>query len=285
MLAIPERYDTLYLAIALPFGNYPFSGLGLDSGGYSLMAYQELNCEPAARSDEPRGFYGGDSLAILQVNSHLSGINLVLESSVTPGFTGTISYGGSQTGMHISDGVLHARLGWHSSRRRHASEHTGNGDYTAVTDSFTTYYAQAFMDVNNNLQWDADEPYGIYGDDAAAPITVDSANIPGGIDITMMDTDAAPAPASLLPSSFTITAYPNPFNATTRIRFTVPVAGPVELTVFDLLGREIAVLQRGILTAGTHESTFNGAALSSGLYILRLQVGSHTACTKIALLK
>jgi hypothetical protein len=103
------------------------------------------------------------------------------------------------------------------------------------------------------------------------------------LEITAPDAVAEITPA--VPTAMTLDAYPNPFNATTQIQFTLPTAGQVTLIVYDLLGREVAILERGVLTAGTHVSTFDGSGLASGLYILRLEAGSHTSCAKIALLK
>jgi hypothetical protein len=69
--------------------------------------------------------------------------------------------------------------------------------------------------------------------------------------------------------------YPNPFNPSTTIRFAVPVASWVTLKVYDLLGRELAVLVGGAMAAGTHAVVWNGTnaaghQVGSGVYLLRL---------------
>lgn len=68
--------------------------------------------------------------------------------------------------------------------------------------------------------------------------------------------------------------YPNPFNPSTNIKFTMPANGNVKLTVYDLNGREVAVLVNGTRTAGEHEVTFNARGLSSGAYFYKLVVES-----------
>jgi beta-glucosidase len=68
--------------------------------------------------------------------------------------------------------------------------------------------------------------------------------------------------------------YPNPFNPETVIRFEVPAAGEVRLSVYDLLGREVAVLVDGYLRAGVHTALFDGRNVSSGAYFLKLQSGA-----------
>ncbi len=69
---------------------------------------------------------------------------------------------------------------------------------------------------------------------------------------------AAPEPVILHPSTFILSAYPNPFNPQTTLQFTLPRAGRVSLTVYDLLGREVATLLDAPRTAGTHRVTFDG---------------------------
>lgn len=70
----------------------------------------------------------------------------------------------------------------------------------------------------------------------------------------------------------TFGAYPNPFVGRTAVRFTLDRAADVRLVAYDGLGREAAVLVDGALEAGPHEATFDGAALPSGTYFVRLEV-------------
>ena len=66
-------------------------------------------------------------------------------------------------------------------------------------------------------------------------------------------------------------AYPNPFNPTTEIRFALPEAADVRLTVYDALGREVARLVDGPVGAGHQHATFDAGGLPSGLYLYRLE--------------
>jgi N-acetylneuraminic acid mutarotase len=79
--------------------------------------------------------------------------------------------------------------------------------------------------------------------------------------------------------------YPNPFNPTTVVRYQLPLAGEVTLAVYDLLGREVAVLVNGRMDAGVHEVTFDGSGLSSGVYICRLSAGDIVQSRRLLLLK
>ena len=66
--------------------------------------------------------------------------------------------------------------------------------------------------------------------------------------------------------------YPNPCNPGTTIQFTLAKICNVDLKVYDMLGREVAVLVNEKKDAGVHEVTFDGSGLSSGVYFYRLQV-------------
>jgi len=79
--------------------------------------------------------------------------------------------------------------------------------------------------------------------------------------------------------------YPNPFNPSTQIRFSVPSREIVSLRVFDVLGREVTVLVREMLEAGSYVAKFNAANLPSGVYIYTLAAGDYRMSQKMLLLK
>lgn len=79
--------------------------------------------------------------------------------------------------------------------------------------------------------------------------------------------------------------YPNPFNPATRISFSLAEAGIVKLAVYDILGRQVAVLMEGFVQAGEHSALFNAEGLNSGVYIYRIESGSYTETRKMTLMK
>jgi hypothetical protein len=88
------------------------------------------------------------------------------------------------------------------------------------------------------------------------------------------------------PSQFALLGnFPNPFNPTTTIRFSLAAAGYVTLTVYDLQGREVAALMDGYRTAGAQEVAFDATALPSGVYAYRLTSSGQTAIAKMVLMK
>ncbi|MBN2355052.1 T9SS type A sorting domain-containing protein, partial [candidate division KSB1 bacterium] len=79
--------------------------------------------------------------------------------------------------------------------------------------------------------------------------------------------------------------YPNPFNPTTTIRYALPEAAKVTLTIYDLNGREISRLVDGNRGAGYHSVVWNAAGIPSGLYYYRLQACDRVATKRLVLLK
>ncbi len=85
--------------------------------------------------------------------------------------------------------------------------------------------------------------------------------------------------------------YPNPFNPSTKINYSLKEAGIVSIKVYDILGSEVATLVNETKPAGTYEVEFNASQLPSGVYIYRMSVGSsgksggYTASKKMLLVK
>lgn len=79
--------------------------------------------------------------------------------------------------------------------------------------------------------------------------------------------------------------YPNQFNPSTIIRYSVPSVGHVSLKVFDLLGKEVATLVNEEKAAGSFAQEWDASRLPSGMYLYRLQAGRYTATKKLILIK
>ena len=79
--------------------------------------------------------------------------------------------------------------------------------------------------------------------------------------------------------------YPNPFNPSTTIKYELPRASQVTLSVYDILGREVSVLVNERKDAGVYEVKFDGANYASGVYFYRLQAGDFVQSKRLLLLK
>ncbi len=88
-----------------------------------------------------------------------------------------------------------------------------------------------------------------------------------------------------LPRRLEIASAPNPFNPETRLRFSLPEAGEVVLTVYDVSGRAAAILLDRRMDSGWHEVSFDAGHLSSGIYLAVLKSGNSTAVERLLLVK
>jgi hypothetical protein len=89
-----------------------------------------------------------------------------------------------------------------------------------------------------------------------------------------------------VPTEFALSQnYPNPFNPSTTIRYSVAAAGMVQLRIYDMLGRETAVLVNDMKQPGTYTVQWNAGALPSGVYLCRMSAGAYSSVMKLVLQK
>lgn len=121
---------------------------------------------------------------------------------------------------------------------------------------------------------------GAYADDCAAGDACGSAYV--FEDIQPSSTDGAELPAEYVLHA----AYPNPFNTRVVVPFAIPEPAEIRLSVFDTLGREVALLVNGPVGAGTHEAILQASNRQSGVYVIRLLVDDgYVASQRVTLAK
>ncbi|NQT35517.1 right-handed parallel beta-helix repeat-containing protein [bacterium] len=144
------------------------------------------------------------------------------------------------------------------------------------------------------------------GEDEAVTLTLDASELEERIyEGVLIITHNAGAGETLLPISLNVTenaidltpliphpsslilysAYPNPFNSTTVISFTLPTPGQVRLVLYDLHGREIRTLSESHYDQGSHRINVDLVDLPSGVYVYSLQVGRWKSARKMVLLR
>lgn len=130
---------------------------------------------------------------------------------------------------------------------------------------------------NFNASYDNGENY--------ARINADNLNS-GHFTFEQIPTDIGDDDELLLPADLTLYAnYPNPFNPSTVIEFSLPRQSEVSLRVFNVLGQQVATLVDEELPAGNHAVTFDGSAVATGVYFYRLTTDSRTLSRKMVLVK
>jgi len=89
-----------------------------------------------------------------------------------------------------------------------------------------------------------------------------------------------------IPDDYSLSqAYPNPFNPVTTLDFALPIDGKVSLTVYDMQGREVALLINGNMDAGYHSIVWNARSHASGMYFVTLIAGEFIKTQKLMLVK
>lgn len=156
-----------------------------------------------------------------------------------------------------------------------SSGHDGWTQIANVDGQGTVSYATHYNFVDNGVENGVNYRYRL--------IAVDMSGQSGVVGEEVL---ATPNEDAGLPAEFALhPCYPNPFNPTTSIRFDIPEASRVLLTVFDVNGRQVATLVNGNLAANSYTVSFDAANLSSGTYFYRLEAGSFTSIRKMLLLK
>jgi len=88
-----------------------------------------------------------------------------------------------------------------------------------------------------------------------------------------------------VPSEFSLSAHPNPFNPATSLVFDLPHASSVTLTIYNSLGQRVEVLRSGALPAGSHATTWDASRHASGIYIAELIAGADRRSQKLLVLR
>jgi hypothetical protein len=158
---------------------------------------------------------------------------------------------------------------WTDGGTVYAYDLDGNFEETLFIPSGSYGYS---LDYCNDLLWAADDansgPNGVwYG----------YSGVEGPTDVTE---------EVLKPSEFILSQnYPNPFNASTTIRYSLFETGPVNISIYNLLGQEVAILYEGMQDAGQHIVTWDARDLPSGVYFARMKTENGSESIKMALLK
>jgi len=91
---------------------------------------------------------------------------------------------------------------------------------------------------------------------------------------------------SAIPSCYSLSQnYPNPFDPSTKIQFSLTRRSYVTLTIFDLLGREVATLVSEEHSAGSYNTRWDATGMASGIYLYRLQAGDFVETKKLILFR
>ncbi len=221
----------------------------------------------------------------------------------------TLSYGASEEDIYLikTDGIgneqWYQTFGGEYAEEGYSVQQTSDGGYiiTGWTSSFGPGYAAVYLiktDGSGNVQWNQTFGGGIYNIGYSVQQTADGGYIiagrtsfwgaSGDVYLIRLAPDSTGVIDLDLPQPITyslLPAYPNPFNPSTLIRFQIPVAGNVQIQVFDIQGNVVATLTDGWQIPGSYQLPFDASHLSSGIYLTRFTAGDFTQTQKLVLIK
>ena len=104
--------------------------------------------------------------------------------------------------------------------------------------------------------------------------------------VTVVGSSAVDEQISGIPTEYNLSQnYPNPFNPSTSFTYSVKQAGDVQISVFDISGKEVKSLVDGFRSAGNYVVNFNAGDMASGIYYYRIITAEFTQTNKMILLK
>lgn len=159
------------------------------------------------------------------------------------------------------------------------------------TTLFTAIDRTIFFSTNNGLNWKTASS-GLTINSTIQIIGLGNSNIYAGTYgdgiwcCTLSNITSVKEPEQVFPISVQLDQnYPNPFNPVTTISFSIPSRSFVTLKVFDLIGREVAIIASEEMPAGSYTKQWNALNMSSGIYFYHLQAGLFTETKKLVLLR
>jgi len=191
------------------------------------------------------------------------------------------------SGFNALAGDGNVRINWSSASESDLKEYR-------ITKSLTRdggYYGLVSIDARNSA---AGAAYSFVDEDVQNGTTyyyklhVEDMN--GNVSVYNIDGQSVVAEATpqggLVASEFSLSQnYPNPFNAQTAFSFNLPAASSVSLKVYDMLGREVATVVNGAMSAGTHTVNWSAEGLATGVYLYTLKAGEMSESKKLLYLK
>lgn len=166
-----------------------------------------------------------------------------------------------------------------------ANDSDQDGDTLYIRDISSAEHGEASVRDNQVIRYWPDTDYA--GLDSFT-YTIDDGH--GGTSIGTITVSVASGVSTeddlAIPTEFRLMGnYPNPFNPSTTIRYALPVSSPVQLSVYDALGRRVALLVDSQVEAGWHNVTFESRSLASGMYFYRLEARNFNLTRTMFLLK
>lgn len=155
--------------------------------------------------------------------------------------------------------------------------------HAVATASDITYSAGLSITLNGGFDVPLGAAFNATLDGCSTNKTKVAAPINGHFEFVETDEELPWAVSAL--AGFELTSYPNPFQEATTLSFKLPEAAEVQITVFDVNGKEVAVLVNGHQESGLHQVRFDASSLAGSLYFVRFSAGAHQTVHKLVAAK
>lgn len=293
-------YDTPAIGVFV-LGNYAYVADGY-SGLQVINVSNPADPVFAGSYDTPgyaMGVFILDNYAYVADQGSLQIINVA--NPANPVFAGSYGTLGSASGVFVSDNYAHVADGYSGLQVINIADPANPifaGGYDTPGESSGVF-------VTNNYAYIADVTsfQVINVSDPANPAYAGSYDTPGtsynvyvsGDYIYVADnlslqilrfTPTDVEESDKLPNTFTLSQnYPNPFNPITTISYSIPKAGAVTISIYNIIGQQVARLDKGMQAAGEHSIKWDAKDYPSGIYFARLESGKLSQSIKIVLMK
>jgi hypothetical protein len=166
----------------------------------------------------------------------------------------------------------------------------GRADYSVMGNKFQLRVPRAALELtpgDSSIQYYFKVADGVQNEREIMDYYVTGKSVPlGRLSFSYMSGSVTSVGTAARPWNFSLSQnFPNPFNPSTEIRYSLSRSGLVTLKVYDLLGREVAVLADGPQAAGEHTVRFGSTGLASGIYVYRLQAEGGALSRRMILLR
>ena len=258
-----ENFDWTKV-LEIPDNQIIWSVLSKDScilvGGYGIYYSHDLGINWARVDSFDNEIY---SLAVTNAGSFIAGSNGKLYKSEDQGESWRLVF--NETSDYFKDIIINDSTIYAASR--------GQGVYISIDDGENWQESSAGLlseDVislcadNKNTIYTGTFRYGVFSTDEVSTV------------------DYTPSP---IPQNYLLNNYPNPFNPTTRISFTISKSSNITLTVYDALGSKVSTLIDEFMEAGNYSVGFDASDLASGIYFYRLTSDTYFDTKKMVLLR
>ncbi len=257
--------------------NYPFTTYWMDGRTQLLYLANEINTDRITGSISKIGFN-----VVSNSTQIMNGFSVKIQHTTLTSLSGWVTTGWTNcfSGNYSVPGT-----GWQYIDLQTPFQYNGTSNLLieiCYDNSSYTSYSPVYATANSGKTW------GYYTDNSSGCTMTSGAtqaNRPN-ISLYLNTSTSVSNEITGIPKKFDLKQnYPNPFNPVTKIQYEIPKASFVTIKVYDIIGREVALLVNSNMEAGYYMYDFDASALSSGVYIYKMTAGNFEKTLRMMVVK